>query len=59
MVEANPSSGVQTIPNHLMRMRSLLREGTENPTNLFIEPGAGYRMAEGETPEQEKQRPSD
>ncbi len=44
---------VRTLRTHLRRLRQKLNEDAGNPTYIFSEPRVGYRMAEGEPPEQD------
>ena len=43
-----------TLRTHLRRLRSKLGEDASNPTYFFAEPRVGYRMAKGETREEER-----
>ena len=48
----NPGN-LGSLRTHLRRLRSKLGEGASKPTYFFAEPRVGYRMAKGETQEEE------
>ena len=48
------SGNARVIRTHLMRLRRKLGEDASNPKYIFAEPRVGYRMAKGETRQQEE-----